>query len=69
MIKKLQQCRETELNGASRPLTIEDITYAVAPLYKRGLIETEKRVVDNKILICVYVTEAGIEFLNNLGSI
>ena len=66
MAQKLKECREKELNGKNEPCTMADMNYAVAPLYKRGLIETRKRIVDNKELMCIYVTKAGIDFLNQM---
>lgn len=67
MVQKLKQCRQIELDGDHfKHCTMEDMTYAVAPLYKRGLIEIKKSVVDNKVLHCIYVTSAGIEFLKKL---
>lgn len=68
MVQKLQQCREKELNEVDKPCTMDELNYAVAPLYKRGLIETKKRLVDHKVLLCIYVTAAGIDFLNKLES-
>lgn len=66
MIEKLKGCREKELTGDGSPCKMDDMNYAVAPLYKRGLIETKKLIVNNKDLMVVYVTDAGIEFLKNL---
>ncbi len=67
MIQKLKQCREMELNGLkNKPCTLEDVHYSLAPLYKRGLVDIKKNVVDGKELHCVYLTEAGIDFLNKI---
>lgn len=66
MIQKLRDCREKELMGNGEPCKMDEMNYAVAPLYKRGLIETKKLIVNNKDLMVVYVTQAGIEFLKNL---
>lgn len=67
MIQKLKQCRQTELQEFSeRPCTMEDMSYAVAPLFKRGLIEIKKQVVENKLLHCVHVTKDGVEYLEKL---
>lgn len=69
MIEKLKQCRQIETESSSnKPCTIEDMTYALAPLYKRGLVDVKKRLVDNKVLHCVYVTKDGIDFLEKLES-
>ena len=45
---------------------MEDMSYAVAPLFKRGLIEIKKQVVENKLLHCVHVTKDGVEYLERL---
>lgn len=67
MIQKLKQCRQSELHEFSeKPCTMEDMSYAVAPLFKRGLIEIKKQVVDNKLLHCVHVTKDGVEYLERL---
>lgn len=66
MIQKLKQCRQTEVGTAERPCTMEDMSYAVAPLFKRGLIEIKKQVVENKLLHCIHVTKDGIEYLEKL---
>jgi hypothetical protein len=68
MVQKLKQCYQREQNGPyNKPCTIEEMTYAVAPLYKRGLIEIKKQVVENKVLHCVYVTSEGLEYLKRVG--
>lgn len=68
MIQKLIQCQKIEQEGnRERQYRMEDMSYAVAPLYKRGLIEVRKNVVDNKILHCVFLTQAGKDYLKNLS--
>jgi DNA-binding MarR family transcriptional regulator len=67
MIQKLKQCHEAEMDTATqKPYMMEDMSYAVAPLFKRGLIEVKKEVVDNKLLHCIHLTKEGIEYLENL---
>ncbi len=67
MIQKLKQCRQAELNAQNeKPYTMEDMSYAVAPLFKRGLIEVRKQMVDNKVLHCIHLTKDGIEYLEKL---
>jgi hypothetical protein len=46
---------------------MEDMSYAVGPLFKRGLIEMKKEVVDNKVLECIHLTKDGIEYLEKLN--
>ena len=67
MIQKLKQCREAELDADNeKPYTMEDMSYAVAPLFKRGLIEVKKQMVDNKVLHCIHLTKDGVEYLEKL---
>lgn len=69
MIEKLKQCRQIgKDSSANKPCTLEDMTYALAPLYKRGLVDVKKKLVDNKVLHCVVVTKDGIDFLEKLES-
>lgn len=68
MIQKLKQCRRAELDTSNqRPCTMEDMSYAVAPLFKRGLIDLKKELVDNKIIECIHLTKEGIEYLKKLN--
>jgi predicted DNA-binding transcriptional regulator len=48
---------------------MEDMNYAVAPLFKRGLIELKKEIVDNKYLQCIHLTKDGIEYLEKLSPV
>lgn len=70
MISKLKECRKVELDEVSKKhCTMEDMSYAVAPLFKRGLIEMKKEVIDNKVLECIHVTKEGIEYLQSLNPV
>lgn len=70
MIRKLKQCRKVELDILSKNhCTMEDMSYAVAPLFKRGLIEMKKEAIDNKVLECIHVTKDGIEYLERLNQV
>lgn len=69
MVQKLKECYKTQQEeDHEKHCTMEDMSYALAPLYKRGLVEIRKRNVENKMLHCIYVTEAGIKYLNNLNN-
>lgn len=69
MIQKLKQCRKAELDVSNpKPCTMEDMSYAVAPLFKRGLIDLKKEMVDNKVLECIHLTRKGIEYLKKLNT-
>lgn len=66
MIEKLKECleKETKNNGAL-PCLPEEMKSSLAGLYKRGLIQTRMELIDNKKLLCIYVTDAGKKFLAN----
>lgn len=67
MIEKLKECHQIEQIGSEEVYcTMEDMSYAVAPLYKRGLIEVRKSIVDNKMMHCIFITQAGRDYLKNL---
>ena len=67
MIEKLKQCHKMKQEGHDdKHCTMEDMLYAVAPLYKRGLIDVKKKVVNHKALHCIYLTQAGTDYLENL---
>lgn len=65
MIEKLRHCLEKQEQGAI-PCLAEEMKSSLAGLYKRGFVETKMEVVNNKKLLCIYVTNMGKEFLNLL---
>jgi hypothetical protein len=66
LIQKLKQCRLKETDVTGTPARIEEMPYAIAPLYKRGLIDIKKEIVENKISYFVQVTPKGVEYLEKL---
>ena len=66
MIEKLQDCleKETSANGKI-PCLPEDMKSSLAGLYKRGFIGTKMEIINDKKILCIYVTEAGKKFLVN----
>ena len=68
MIQKLKDCRRSEQDGENKKhCTMENMSYAVAPLFKRGLIEIKKELVENKMLHCIHLTRDGIDYLEKLN--
>jgi hypothetical protein len=64
MIEKLKECREKEINGnGSIPCLPEEMKSSLAGLYKRGLIDTRMDIVHGKKQLCIFVTDAGKNFL------
>ncbi len=64
MIAKLKECLEKEIkNNGKVPCLPEEMKSSLAGLYKRGLIETRMEYIDNKKLLCIYVTGAGKKLL------
>ncbi|MEO6187667.1 MAG: hypothetical protein ABIO82_02895 [Ginsengibacter sp.] len=61
MIAKLQECLEKEQTNAGNniPCLPEEMKSSLAGLYKRGLIDTRMEYVNNKKLLCIFVTDSG----------
>ena len=64
MIEKLKECLDKQ------PLDKGEISYlagemksSMPGLYKRGFIGTKMQVINKKKLLCIYITEAGKNFL------
>ena len=67
MIAKLKECHEKELAGGEKiPCLPDEMKSSLAGLYKRGLIETRMEIVNNKKQLCLFVSEAGKNFLKRL---
>lgn len=66
MIEKLRECLEKQNNEMKIPCMAEEMKSSLAGLYKRGLIETRMEKVNNKKLLCIYITEVGRQFLESL---
>ena len=66
MIEKLKECLEKENNHVKIPCMAEEMKSSLAGLYKRGLVETRMESVNNKKLLCIYVTDMGKQFLQSL---
>lgn len=65
MIEKLRECLEKEsLNGGKLPCLPEDMKSSLAGLYKRGFIGTKMERINNKNILCIYVTDLGKTFLS-----
>ncbi len=65
MIRKLKNCLERELEGNGLFLA-EEMKSSMPGLYKRGLIKTKMEMVGTKRLLCIYVSEEGKLYLENL---
>lgn len=65
MIEKLRYCLEKEENQKN-PCLAEEMKSSLAGLYKRGFIDTRMEMVNDKKLLCIYVTDTGRDFLNSL---
>ena len=65
MIEKLKECLEKEASASSRlPCLPEEMKSSLAGLYKRGFIGTKMEKVNDKKMLCIYVTELGKKFLS-----
>jgi hypothetical protein len=64
MIDKLRECLEKETsNEGHLPCLPEEMKSSLSGVYKRGFIGTRMELVNNKRLLCIYVTETGKNFL------
>ncbi|MGH2649071.1 MAG: hypothetical protein ACRDE8_15940 [Ginsengibacter sp.] len=67
MIEKLRECHEKELKSTDKiPCLPDEMKSSLAGLYRRGLIETRMEIVNGKKQLCLYVSEAGKNFLKLL---
>lgn len=67
MIEKLRECLDKESqNDGQVPCLPEEMKSSLSGLYKRGFIGTRMETVNNKKLLCVYVTELGKIFLSKV---
>lgn len=69
MIKILKDCLEKEEKNNGQPCLAEEMKSSLPGLYKRGLIETRMEIVNEKKLLCIYVTDRGKKFLAGLNEI
>lgn len=67
MIIKLNECfkRELKYKGAI-PYLAEEMKSSLSGLYKSGFIATRMETIDNKKLLCIYITQEGKNFLSGL---
>ena len=64
MLGQLQNARSIELSKTDRNICVpEDFKGTLAGLYRRGFVNTRKKVLNGKEIVSVYITEAGINFL------
>ena len=66
MVKVLKECLEKEEKNNGQPCLAEEMKSSLPGLYKRGFIETKMEVVNDKKLLCIYVTDTGKNFLAKL---
>ena len=62
MIKKLKECLD---RSAHEPYLAENMKSSLPGLYKRGFVETRMELVNDKKLLCIYVSELGKRFLSS----
>lgn len=68
MIRHLRRAREREVaDRGNKICTSNDFKGTLSGLYRRGLVNTRKVSVDGKEITAVYITQSGINFLNNFS--
>lgn len=68
MIEKLKDCYEKQSKSGGNPCLQEDLKGSLAALYKRGLVDTKLQDIKGKRLLCIVVTDAGVNYLKNLDN-
>jgi hypothetical protein len=63
MLLKLSACRQIELEG--KQCLPDDLKNSLAALYKRGYVGLKRSTINGKELMIVFVTQAGINCLEN----
>lgn len=67
MLEKLRDCHDKVMKSSGKhPCLQEDVKGSLAGLYRRGLVDTKIEDINGKKLLCLVVTDAGIEMLNKL---
>lgn len=67
MIAKLKECLDKEKeNNGQVPCLPEEMKSSLAGLYKRGFVDTRMEIINNKKLLCIFVTDSGKKFLEAL---
>ena len=67
MIEKLRDCHEKLSNSNDHlPCLQEDLKGSLAALYKRGIVDAKIQDINGKRLLCIIVTEAGVNYLKSL---
>ncbi|MDQ2720125.1 MAG: hypothetical protein M3Z26_10265 [Bacteroidota bacterium] len=70
MIEKLKDCIEKQSgNNGAVPCLPEEMKSSLSGLYKRGFIHTRMDIIKDKKLLCIYVTDAGKNFIIKLKEI
>lgn len=65
MLTNLQKARAIELSKNGRNICLaDDLGSSLPGLYKRGLVNTKTVTLDGKEILCVYITNPGIDFLD-----
>ena len=70
MLSKLRDCHEKSIASEGKhPCLQEDLKGSLAGLYKRGLVDTKIEDINGKKLLCLVVTDAGVELLKKVGEL
>jgi hypothetical protein len=65
MLADLQKGRSIELSKNERNICgTDDFKGSLTGLYRRGLVDIEMVMIDDKEIISVYITKSGISFLD-----
>ena len=67
MIEKLKDCHDKQIkSNGTNPCLQEELKGSLAGLYKRGLVNTKMADINGKSLLCLFVTDTGVNYLRNI---
>lgn len=67
MIEKLKECYDKESKSTDKiPCLPEEMKSSLAGLYKRGFIDTRMEMINDKKQLCLFLTDAGKKFLEDI---
>ena len=63
MIQDLMKCEEVKLTNTDALIKSNNLEYSIGYLYAKGLIKTQKQVVEGNVQVCTFLTNEGSRIL------
>ena len=67
MIQDLMQCEENELGNIGKQSKTDDFEFSLGYLYAKGLIGTQKQLLEGIVQVCTFLTVDGRLLLEKYG--